>query len=173
MRAMTLDDTWLASTEVTLQSTDEFYGELPPIHVRAVTVPSERMFYALVGGEAPSHNIEKTLERALADVFGSSEYDSGRYGYAESAYRAISEHLKIPVFGSGPKRFENFGAFVAANAPGGAAVAGRVIHGGPPSIPFLCAVGGLTLALNVAIPVTRGLGSGLEYRIKKGAALLQ
>ncbi|MFG2794823.1 hypothetical protein [Streptomyces sp. NPDC048419] len=169
---MTLDDTWLASTEVTLQSAEQNRRGLPPIHVRAVTMPSERIFYELIGGEAPSPNVGKALETALVDLFDLSEYATGRYQYAERAYLAISDQFEIPIFGSGPKRFENLGAFLAANTPGGAAVVDYVFHTGPPSIPFLCAVGGVTLAMNVAIPATHALGTGLEHRIKKALEVL-
>ncbi|MFE9647466.1 hypothetical protein ACFYO0_25785 [Streptomyces sp. NPDC006365] len=165
----TKDGSWLITTEVVLEVEEHDPDPLPPVLARLAVIDTAEFFWQEVD-RSPLFNydsrkskaFDQVLSECLAEVFRRAGYK--QYAHlADAAYASVVQ-LPVPTFGSSPTQWTALGQFLQATAvPGAAAISESL--GAPPSITFMCAVGGMTLLLNIGVPVSKAIGRGLAYRI--------
>ncbi|WP_435609898.1 hypothetical protein [Streptomyces sp. C10-9-1] len=167
MRAQ--DGSWLITTEVVLEPEQHDPDPLPPVLARITVIDNVEFFWQEVERESlldydstKSKGFNQVLSECLVEVFKRAGYQPYHH-LADATYSSVVQ-LAVPTFGSPPSQWVPLDRVLQTTGiPGAAAVS--VGLGAPPSITFMCAVGGMSLLLNIAVPVTKAVGRGLAYRI--------
>ncbi len=178
------DSSYVITTEVDLEF-EERERALDPVGVRTVAIPDGTWFerHAIQTEDAilptkvrwqgreldlfwPDHHDQNQWDKLVFEYVhevlnalpGVKEYD------AITIMSAMMGNVRVPTFGSPPSGWQTLGDFLwKTSGVTGATVAVGV--GAEPSLTLILTGVGITLFVNIVVPVTRAIGRGLEHRI--------